>query len=165
MIGHVLFEVLDLVDHKAGAAAEVRCLARKGTTPAKSKLAKRGSGVLVHLCKKAGCRSPPATLKGGEWLHFGSWRPVSPKQIQTPWMKGEAVKRWLAKRKDDKKKKDNVEKQKANKTEKEKAKNKKHTREDDDDDDDDDEEDEDGDESPQKNQRRKRRIPLRSWTS
>ena len=94
VIGEVLFEVLDVEDHQGGAIIEAKCLARKGTTPRKSKLAARGSGVLVHLCMKPGCRKVPTALKGAEWLHFGSWRAVAGNTELPTWMRTKSSAEW-----------------------------------------------------------------------
>ena len=94
VVGEVLFEVLDLEEHKGGAIIEAKYLARKGTTPKKSKLAARGSGILVHLCMQPGCRKVPADLKGAEWLHFGSWRAVASAKDLPTWMRTKNSAEW-----------------------------------------------------------------------
>ena len=94
VIGEVLFEVLDLEAHAEGAIIEARYLARKGTTPSKSKLAKRGSGILVHLCMQPGCRKVPTDLKEAQWLHFGSWRAVASSKELPNWMSTKISAEW-----------------------------------------------------------------------
>ena len=59
VIGHVLFEVLNTGGCKSTTTLEVKYLAQKGTAPAKSKLAKRGSGVLVCTYAEKGVAEKP----------------------------------------------------------------------------------------------------------
>ena len=67
---------------------------KKGATPARAKLAQRGSGALIHLCTKSGCQKPPLQAKGIAWLHFSSWRPVKKEETEKGWMQTAATDKW-----------------------------------------------------------------------
>ena len=69
-------------------------LAKKGATPNKAKLAQRGSGILIHLCSRAGCKKAPLKKNRLDWLHFSSWRPIKKMETKKGWMLTSVSKKW-----------------------------------------------------------------------